>query len=416
MKPLAEARVLMIGAGGLGVPAMFALAQRGVRAMTVLDPDRVELSNLHRQIAYREADVGRPKVDAIREALEARFPGLSIRSVARAFSAENHDWVLEHDVVLDGTDHFDTKLAISDACVDRGVPYVFAALAGYEGQVLACRPHRSACLRCFFDEAPPPGGAPTCTELGILGPVAGIAGAKQAELAVALLRGEASAVDSLWVYDGARDRERTISIRRAEDCKGCGALIAERGARFSLGEATSEIEAPVVDLSGRVCPETFILTRRALDAMPAQARVWIHLTSDEAARSVPRSAIAAGHQVLAQISDGNLHRVLIERGSSTENIGELPMAITVRIPTPLRKYTDGKENVQVQGATVRAVLDELEKAHPGIKDRLCDEKGALRRFVNIYYRDEDIRFLDNIETKLDDGSEISVVPAIAGGA
>jgi sulfur-carrier protein len=92
------------------------------------------------------------------------------------------------------------------------------------------------------------------------------------------------------------------------------------------------------------------------------------------------------------------------------------MAITVRIPTPLRKYTDGKDAVVVQGATVAAVLDELEKAHPGIKARICDESGALRRFVNIYYRDEDIRFLDNIETKLDDGAELSVVPAIAGGA
>ena len=91
------------------------------------------------------------------------------------------------------------------------------------------------------------------------------------------------------------------------------------------------------------------------------------------------------------------------------------MAITVRIPTPLRKYTAGKEVVQVEGNSVRAVIEGLERAHPGIKERLCDEKGALRRFVNVYYNDEDIRFLDNIETKLEDGSELSVVPAIAGG-
>jgi adenylyltransferase/sulfurtransferase len=408
--------VLLIGAGGLGVPALYALAARGVRQVTVLDPDRVELSNLHRQVAYRERDIGRPKAEAIALSMAERFPDLSIRTHARAFAADCHELVRQHDVVLDGTDHFDTKLAISDACVDRGVPYVFAAVAGYEGQVLACRPERSACLRCFFDEAPPPGAAPTCAELGILGPVAGIVAAKQAEMAVRLLAGDASALDRLWLYDGARDRERTIELRRAADCKGCGANKIQRGASLSLGEATSEIEAPIVDLSGRVCPDTFILTRRALDEIPAQARVWIHLTSDEAARSIPRSVIAAGHNVLAQISDGNLHRVLIERGSQTENIGELPMAITVRIPTPLRKYTDNKENVLVQGATVRAVIDELDKAHPGIKDRLCDEKGALRRFVNIYYRDEDIRFLDNIDTKLDDGSELTVVPAIAGGA
>lgn len=92
------------------------------------------------------------------------------------------------------------------------------------------------------------------------------------------------------------------------------------------------------------------------------------------------------------------------------------MTINVRIPTPLRKYTDGKDIVPVEGGTVRAVLDGLERAHPGIKARLCEEDGALRRFVNIYYRDEDIRFLKNVDTELEDGSELSVVPAIAGGA
>jgi molybdopterin synthase sulfur carrier subunit len=91
------------------------------------------------------------------------------------------------------------------------------------------------------------------------------------------------------------------------------------------------------------------------------------------------------------------------------------MAINVRIPTPLRKYTDGKDLVQVKGGTVRAVIDELERAHPGIKERICDENGVLRRFVNIYYKDEDIRFLNNVDTEIEDGTEISVVPAIAGG-
>ena len=91
------------------------------------------------------------------------------------------------------------------------------------------------------------------------------------------------------------------------------------------------------------------------------------------------------------------------------------MSINVRIPTPLRKYTDGKDQVQVRAGTVRAAIDELEKAHPGIKARICDEGGSLRRFVNIYYKDEDIRFLNNIDTEIEDGSELSVVPAIAGG-
>jgi molybdopterin synthase sulfur carrier subunit len=95
---------------------------------------------------------------------------------------------------------------------------------------------------------------------------------------------------------------------------------------------------------------------------------------------------------------------------------ETDMAVRIRIPTPLRRFTDGKEVVEVSATDVKSAIDALERAHPGIKERLCDEHGALRRFVNVYYRDEDIRFLDNIETRVDDGSELSIVPAIAGGA
>lgn len=92
------------------------------------------------------------------------------------------------------------------------------------------------------------------------------------------------------------------------------------------------------------------------------------------------------------------------------------MSVRIRIPSPLRRFTGEHEVVEVQADTVRAAIDALETKHPGIKERLCDEKGAMRRFVNIYYRDEDIRFLENIETKLDDNSELSIVPAMAGGA
>jgi molybdopterin synthase sulfur carrier subunit len=91
------------------------------------------------------------------------------------------------------------------------------------------------------------------------------------------------------------------------------------------------------------------------------------------------------------------------------------MSVRIRIPTPLRRFTANKETVEVSAANVKGAIDALEAAHPGIKERLCDESGALRRFVNIYYKDEDIRFLDNIETAIDDGSELSIVPAIAGG-
>lgn len=91
------------------------------------------------------------------------------------------------------------------------------------------------------------------------------------------------------------------------------------------------------------------------------------------------------------------------------------MAVTIRIPTPLRRFTDENDVVEVEAGTIAAALEALEGAHPGIKARICDDSGALRRFVNVYYKDEDIRFLDNVETEIEDGSEISIVPAIAGG-
>ncbi len=92
------------------------------------------------------------------------------------------------------------------------------------------------------------------------------------------------------------------------------------------------------------------------------------------------------------------------------------MAVTIRIPTPLRKYTGGQETVEVEGGTIGALLEGLEKSHPGIRERICDEDGAPKRFVNIYYKDEDIRFLKNVDTEVENGSEVSIVPAIAGGA
>jgi adenylyltransferase/sulfurtransferase len=174
--------VLVIGAGGLGCPALLALGEAGVDEITVLEPDRVELSNLHRQVLYTEADIGAPKVHVAARALSGRFPNLRVRALELAFSAQTQALVGEHTWVLDATDGLATKLAIADACVDAGVPFVYAGVVGTDGQVLGVLPGRSACPRCLFDEVPPPGAAPTCAELGIVGPVAGIVAARQVEV------------------------------------------------------------------------------------------------------------------------------------------------------------------------------------------------------------------------------------------
>lgn len=329
MRALIDARALVIGAGGLGAPALIALAARGVRKIGILEPDRVELSNLHRQILYREEDVGALKAERASAALARRFPGIEVEAHPSAFESSTRALVSSYDVVLDGTDHFESKLAISDVCTDRGVAYVFAGVVGYEGQVLAVRPGMSACVRCLFDEVPPPGAAPTCAELGILGPIAGIVAAEQAKRAIDLVLGRSEGLDQIWTYDGRSDRVRTVELKRAPDCRGCGARQALRGSAGLLAaglldaidaiDANDAIDAPVLDLTALTCPMTFLETRKALDRLPASGQIWIHLKSDESARSVPRSAVAAGYKVVAQLSDGRIHRVLLERGSSDES-------------------------------------------------------------------------------------------------
>lgn len=311
-------RVLVVGAGGLGAPALISLASRGVDWITVMDPDRVEESNLHRQILYGEADVGAPKVEVAALALSVRF-GVRVEARMEAFRAEARGVVAEHDVVLDATDGFETKLALNDACVDHAVPYVFGGVVGYEGQVMAVRPGH-ACLRCLFEDAPPPGAAPTCTELGILGPIAGIVAARQAALACAALSAEPLGADRIWLYDGRRDRAREVELRRMPDCRGCGPNQHLRGvlvagcASDGANRPEGSISARELDLVGLTCPHTYTRTNRALSDLEAGDRLWVLLSSDEAARNVPRSVIAAGHRVLVQRSDGQVHRVLIERG------------------------------------------------------------------------------------------------------
>lgn len=310
---LEDMAVLVIGAGGLGAPALLALGSSGVGRIGILEPDRVEVSNLHRQILYREEDLGSSKAEAAAARLSARFPSVRVEAHRGVFDRSTHDLITRFDAVLDGTDQFETKLAVSDACVDRGVDYVFAGVVGYEGQVMAVRPFRSACLRCLFEEAPPPGAAPSCAELGILGPVAGVVAAKQVSSLLALATGDASVLDQIWVYDGRRDVGRTIPLRRARDCRGCGTSTNLRGAASILETPPEEVDAPVLDLTGHVCPRTYTEARKTLERLPESGRLWIHLDSDEAARNMPRSIVAAGHRVLARRSDGRMYRVLVER-------------------------------------------------------------------------------------------------------
>jgi molybdopterin-synthase adenylyltransferase len=212
---------ILIGMGGLGCPASLALAQAGVRRLTLVDADRVELSNLPRQPWYRTDDVGQPKVEVSARRLREAFPRLSVAAVAEHARPETVDALVRgHDVVIDGTDSVRAKYFLSDAVARTGVPLVFGGVVQLEARVFRIR-QDGPCLRCLFGEVPGEEDVPTCARAGVLGALAGVAGALQARVALAPseLPGEAL----LHVLDARGElRVRVLRVLRLPGCPGCG--------------------------------------------------------------------------------------------------------------------------------------------------------------------------------------------------
>ncbi len=187
---LRGAKVLCIGAGGLGSPAALYLAAAGVGALGLVDADVVELSNLQRQLLHTTARVGVPKVASAAESLAALNPDVRLTLVRERLDAGNADRLLRgYDVVVDASDNFATRYALNDAALALGVPVIHAAIQGFEGQLTAFGPRGRPCYRCLFPAPPPPGAAPSCQEAGVLGVLPGLLGTLQATEALKLLLG-----------------------------------------------------------------------------------------------------------------------------------------------------------------------------------------------------------------------------------
>ncbi|MFI5307840.1 MAG: HesA/MoeB/ThiF family protein [Polyangiales bacterium] len=230
-KTLRDSRVLIVGAGGLGCPAARVLARSGVGHITVLDDDTVDLTNLHRQTLYEEADAGAAKaaVAALRIKREAALAGIKCDTVAREIRIipDNARSVVSgHDLVLEGADNFASKFLVADACALAGVPLVQGGAVRWVGWALGSVPGHSACLRCVFEDVPR-GIEETCAAAGIVGPVAGAIGALQAAIAIRLLRGETSAASVLWSYDGLAGTLRRRRIERQPRCPLCSGQIRD---------------------------------------------------------------------------------------------------------------------------------------------------------------------------------------------
>lgn len=232
---LIDASILVVGLGGLGCPAAEILVRAGIRRLGLVDGDRVETSNLHRQLLYEAADVGAPKVDVARERLRSFAEDTEIDVYPDPLDEDNvRSRVSAYDFVIDGTDSPSTKFLLNDVALESGRPLSHAGVTGLGGQLLTIVPGRSACLRCVFPEPPVEGEVATCQGAGVLGPLAGWIGSLQAEEALAFARAEPYRFENRWmIVDGATVRARTVSIRRSPDCP-----CARRAAEPSRGIVT----------------------------------------------------------------------------------------------------------------------------------------------------------------------------------
>jgi adenylyltransferase/sulfurtransferase len=222
---LCRSRVLVIGAGGLGSPAALYLAAAGIGTLGIVDADKVELSNLQRQILHATADIGRPKVESAKATLTELNPDIKVPTFAVRFDESNAEKIAQgFDFIVDGSDNFETKFLVNDLAVKLGIAYSHAGIMRLQGQVMTVVPGKSACYRCLFKTPPPPEEILSCQASGILGAVAGTIGTIQATEAVKYLAGfeDGLLTDRLLVYDAKNLRFREVEVRRDPHCAACG--------------------------------------------------------------------------------------------------------------------------------------------------------------------------------------------------
>jgi len=224
---LNEARVLCIGAGGLGSPAALYLAAAGIGKLGLVDFDDVDLSNLQRQILHGTKDVGRKKLESARDRLRDVNPNIDLQLHQARFTSQNaREIVSNYDVVVDGSDNFPTRYLSNDVCVFAKKPNVYGSVFRFDGQTTVFAPHLGGpCYRCLFPEPPPPGSVPNCAQAGVLGVLPGIVGTIQASEAIKLILGIGEPlVGRLLYFDALKMKFREFNLRRDPQCPVCGDL------------------------------------------------------------------------------------------------------------------------------------------------------------------------------------------------
>jgi len=308
-KRLKNAKVLVIGAGGLGSPALLYLAAAGVGTIGIVEFDTVDESNLQRQIIHGTSDVGRPKVESARDKIKDINPNVEVVVHEEALTSENAlEIFADYDVIVDGTDNFPTRYLVNDACVLLGKPNVYGSIFRFEGQASVFWAEEGPCYRCLYPEPPPPGMVPSCAEGGVLGVLCATIGAIQATEAVKLITGIGETLlGRLMVYDALEMTFRTIKVRKdpeGEPITGlidyeafCGVVSEEAqeaaagstilatelkakmdaGEDFLLVDVREPAEYEIVSIPGaKLIPKDEILSGRALAHLPQDKPIVLH--------------------------------------------------------------------------------------------------------------------------------------------
>jgi sulfur-carrier protein adenylyltransferase/sulfurtransferase len=253
---LKGARVLLVGAGGLGSPLGLYLAAAGVGHLGLVDFDVVDLTNLQRQIIHGTKDVGRPKLESARERIADVNPHVHLETYETQLTSQNAlEIVRDYDLVVDGTDNFPTRYLVNDACVITGKPNVYGSIFRFEGQSSVFATESGPCYRCLFREPPPPGLVPSCAEGGVLGVLPGLIGVVQATEAIKLLLGIGQPlIGRLLLVDALRMQFRTLKLQRDPNCPACGTREIKElidyeefcGVRRAAAEALAEGAIPEI--------------------------------------------------------------------------------------------------------------------------------------------------------------------------
>ncbi len=312
-KRLKSARVLVVGSGGLGSPTALYLAAAGVGEIGLVDFDRIELSNLQRQILFGTPDVGRRKLEVAVERLADLNPNIRIVPHEAALTSENAFEVLRpYDVVVDGTDNFPTRYLVNDACVLLGKPNVYGSIYRFEGQASVFDARSGPCYRCLYPEPPPPDLVPSCAEGGVLGVLPGVIGLIQATETVKLLLGAGEPlVGRLLLYDALQMRFRELALHKNPQCVICGEHSSQRG---------------LIDY-------------------PAFCGVPVPSASDSAARAVPGVSV---EELTQELSKSEPPMLLDVREPEEWEIAHLPGAVLIpsrQLPERLTELTKAREVV-----------------------------------------------------------------------